>query len=120
MSGQAYTLTVQVMRVNGHHSSNHYSALDGIAPDEWDDIFDRVGQPWDSDEDEYLREWYGRDDIVSLSYALGRTPWTVVRRYNQLTQLERQPVPVRRMSGVLSITVYRQANFLDRLFGRQE
>lgn len=121
-SGQAYSLgnvapMAQVIRVTkSEHRSNHYSALDGIAPEEWNEIFDRVGEPWDIDEDEYLLDWYGRDEIVSLSYALGRTPWTVVRRYNQLTKREKQPLPVRKMR-ILSITVYRQTDFLSRLFG---
>ena len=61
-----------------------YPGLADIPADEWDDYFGRTGKAWEQDEDEYLREWYGREPLVDLAYALERTPWTVMERAHVL------------------------------------
>lgn len=56
---------------------SRYDGLKNIPADEWDNFFCRTGTPWDADENEYLQEWYGRELLIDLAYALERTPWTV-------------------------------------------
>ncbi len=51
----------------------HYPPLREIAPDDWDEIFHQAGKPWDEEEDEYIRQWYGREPAMNMAYALGRT-----------------------------------------------
>lgn len=62
----------------------HYPPLQDIEPDEWDEVFHRASQPWEPEEDEYVREWYGREPALTTAYALGRTPWTVQQRARKL------------------------------------
>lgn len=58
--------------------------VDSIPESEWDDFFPNMAKPWYPSEIRYLREWYGREDTLSLSYALGRTPWSLASMANRL------------------------------------
>lgn len=48
-----------------------YPPLRDIPDAEWDAFF--PSGPWTPDDDAYLKEWYGREPIVSLAYAIGVT-----------------------------------------------
>lgn len=61
-----------------------YAGLADIPPDEWYEFFPNTGKPWTKSEREYLVQWWGKDDILSLSYALGRPPWGLQREVSRL------------------------------------
>lgn len=62
----------------------HYPPLRDIPEDEWDDVFDRQRKRWSEEEDDYLRQWYGKESTMRVSYALGRCPWSVQDRASSL------------------------------------
>ncbi|MCL6598969.1 MAG: hypothetical protein K6T81_09520 [Alicyclobacillus macrosporangiidus] len=67
-----------------------YPWLAEIQPDEWDEVFDHRSVPWSQEDDDYLLQWYGRDSVHDLSYALGRTPWSIYERIKQLRDQQQQ------------------------------
>lgn len=62
----------------------HYPPLREVKEEEWDLLFDRQGKAWDADELDYLREWYGKESTINISYALGRLPYSVQERARKL------------------------------------
>ncbi len=62
----------------------HYPALQSIPSDEWPEVFRRQLAPWDAEEDDYVREWYGKDATLDIAYALERYPWSVAERARKL------------------------------------
>jgi len=61
-----------------------YRGLADIAPDEWLDFFPQTGDEWSREDQEYLIAWWGKDDVMSLAYALGRPPWGLQREVCRL------------------------------------
>lgn len=61
-----------------------YRGLEDIPESEWDDFFPNTDKPWSQEDLEYLIEWWGKDDVVSLAYALGRPPWGLQRTVSRL------------------------------------
>lgn len=55
-----------------------YPELDNIPKEEWGDFFFNASQPWNKEDLDYLVEWYEKDNLLNLSYALGRTPATLI------------------------------------------
>jgi len=64
-----------------------YQGLADIAPDEWLDYFPQTGDEWSREDREYLIAWWGKDDVMSLAYALGRPPWGLQREVCRLRRL---------------------------------
>ncbi len=64
-----------------------YRGLSDIAPDEWYEFFGKTAEPWSDEDREYLVEWWGRDDVLSLSYALERPPWGLQREVCRLRRM---------------------------------
>ena len=60
-----------------------YPPLRDIPDDEWEDFFP-PGRKWTRDDDEYLKSWYGREPIISLTYAIGKPPWSLHDRAQNL------------------------------------
>ena len=65
----------------------NYPFLREIQDDEWEDFFP-PRKPWSEEDDSYLLEWYGRENIVHLSYALEEPPWKVGARYRELKKAQ--------------------------------
>ncbi len=61
-----------------------YHGLADIPPDEWFDFFPNTGEEWTEEDREYLLAWWGKDDVMSLAYALGRPPWGLQREICRL------------------------------------
>jgi hypothetical protein len=55
-----------------------------LTPEERREIFHEDGKPWTEEDVEYLREWYGKDSLLMMAYALGRTPKSVQSKAQQL------------------------------------
>lgn len=64
--------------------------LEAIPKSEWDEFFPNSAKPWTPTDVDYLLDWYGRDDTLSLAYALGRTPWSVSEMARKLGIVERK------------------------------
>ena len=64
-----------------------YRGLSDISPDEWYEFFGKTAEPWSDEDREYLVEWWGRDDVLSLSYALERPPWGLQREVCRLRRM---------------------------------
>ena len=62
----------------------HYPPLRSIPSEEWPEVFRRQPYPWDAEEDDYVREWYGKDATLDIAYALERYPWGVAERARKL------------------------------------
>lgn len=56
-----------------------YAGLSQIPPGEWLAYFPNTGKPWKQRDLQYLADWWGKDDVLSLAYALGRPPWGLQR-----------------------------------------
>ncbi len=61
-----------------------WPALRDIPSDEIFTLFDRQGLAWEKEEIDYLRDWYGKEDTLSLAYALGRTPNSISQKFKRL------------------------------------
>ncbi|WDL97827.1 hypothetical protein [Alicyclobacillus sp. ALC3] len=68
-----------------------YTGLSEIAPGEWLTYFPNTGKPWKQRDLKYLAEWWGKDDVLSLAYALGRPPWGLQR---EICKMRRQGVEI--------------------------
>jgi len=62
----------------------HFPPLRGVADADWDEMFSRQGARWEADENDYVREWYGRLDTIEIAYALQRLPYSVQERARKL------------------------------------
>ncbi|WP_436663582.1 hypothetical protein ACOALA_03970 [Alicyclobacillus acidoterrestris] len=62
----------------------HHPALQEITDEEWDEYFPKTGTEWTTLDMQYLVDWWGKDDIISLSYALERPPWDLYRVIQKL------------------------------------
>lgn len=54
-----------------------FPALRLIPLSEWDEFFEREGQPWTLEEEVYVEQWFGLEDTMSIAYALGRLPRSI-------------------------------------------
>jgi len=63
---------------------SRYSGLSDISEGEWESYFPNNGKPWRKRDLQYLATWWGKDDVLSLSYALGRPPWNLQRAVCQM------------------------------------
>lgn len=70
---------------------SRFRGLSDIAPDEWFDYFPKTGEAWTDEDREYLVAWWGRDDVMSLAYALERPPWGLQR---EVCRLRREGVRI--------------------------
>lgn len=61
-----------------------YAGLSEIPPGEWLSYFPNTAKPWKQRDLQYLADWWGKDDALSLAYALGRPPWSLQRMVCQL------------------------------------
>lgn len=61
-----------------------YAGLAEIDPDEWFEYFPKTGKEWSDEDRDYLIEWWGREDVMSLAYALERPPWGLQREVCRL------------------------------------
>ncbi|MCL6455069.1 MAG: hypothetical protein K6T78_15790 [Alicyclobacillus sp.] len=61
-----------------------YRGLADIPPEEYHTFFPKTDKPWSIADRQYLLEWWGKDDILSLSYAIGRPPWSLQREICRL------------------------------------
>lgn len=48
-----------------------------LSPEEQHELCPKSGEPWDEEDVEYMRRWYGYDDMLTLAYALERSPFAV-------------------------------------------
>ena len=55
-----------------------------LKPEEWDLYFDRQGEKWTDEEIDYLTSWYARLSVLEMSYALGRSPKSVISKAEKL------------------------------------
>ena len=67
-----------------YKSIRRYTGMAELSEREYRRLFPKVGQPWRTDDLQYLCEWWGRDDALSLAYALGRPPWSLQRTVSRL------------------------------------
>ena len=65
----------------------HYPPLREIPEEEWDEVFDRDHEPWSAEDDEYVQTWSGKERVLNIAYALGRTPWKVQHRAKRLKEI---------------------------------
>ncbi|WDL96386.1 hypothetical protein [Alicyclobacillus sp. ALC3] len=68
-----------------------YTGLSEIDPGEWMTYFPNTGKPWKQRDLKYLADWWGKDDVLSLAYALGRPPWGLQR---EICKMRRQGVEI--------------------------
>lgn len=61
-----------------------YRGLSDIPPEEWLDFFPNTDQTWTPEDENYLLDWWGIDDVMDLAYALGRPPWGLQRQVCKL------------------------------------
>jgi hypothetical protein len=77
-----------------------YRGLADIDPREYKSYFPKNGRPWSASDTKYLLEWWGKDDVLSLSYALGRPPWGLQRQICKLRRHGIQGIPYLREQHV--------------------
>lgn len=73
-----------------------YPGLAEIPLAEWRDFFPESGHPWSREDRAYLMAWWGKDDILSLAYALGRPPWALQREVSRIRKHDPAAIPRQR------------------------
>lgn len=74
----------------------NYPGLAEIPLNEWHSFFPLSGTPWSKEDRAYLVAWWGKDDVLSLAYALGRPPWALQREVSRLRTKEHVAIPYQR------------------------
>lgn len=63
---------------------SRYSGLWDIPPASWYSYFPKTGVSWSVEDRQYLIDWWGKEDVMTLAYALERPPWGLQREVSRL------------------------------------
>ena len=76
-------ITIKVYRPTAKLVARYHGLAD-ITPEEWSEFFPKNAKEWTDEDRDYLVAWWGKDDTMSLAYALGRPPWNLQREICRL------------------------------------